>query len=195
MTRRWFLRLGALATAVTAFSRDVLAQARPTAAPLTIAQLLVVSFPEVRQSRLDHERKDAPDLWALRESGQLMTRNLGAQVCEILDKGDGTLIERYHDIVVVSTPIAWACEDDTLNPTERQKVNFVSGLLRNAFDVHADQLVQLIATHRAVVSREYTFQSGAVTLAPDRRGYAMCIYTAISVLDPATAYFERPVRV
>jgi hypothetical protein len=187
MTRRFFLRAGALAAAALAFGKDMFAQARPTAQPLTIAQLIALSFGEVRKSWLEHERKEAPELWALRQSGQLTTRTLGAIVLCPVETADGQFHTDHYYPEAVSCPVMWTLDDEKRCGTELQKIDFVAMRLRNAFEAHAADLVDHIGPHRAVLSTEYSFERGEIHELPNMRAYAMPFFSGICVLDPAKA--------
>lgn len=139
---------------------------------LTVAQIMSVAKHPV-QYEATKNGFHSKGLIDLLEQDRILIRNLGDVVED--EKGKNYSVEQ------IMVPMVWSKEENN-EGTENYKIDMVEGLLVNAMNSLDDIILDKIGTGRAVVSKQYRYESSEVYQLVG--GDFVCrMYTCLSFVD------------
>lgn len=163
MNRRSFLRRSLSALAALPFLKSLPTFAStPARRPLTLGQIFQASWKDCVEVHRPHS-----GLTRLEAEGRL-------RYCSpCMPAGEP------YEAAVVIIPVVWSGEDERLNRTETSRIDFVAQLIDNTLCSHDDLFVERLGNRRALVSKNYHYQLGAVQKLDNSDAYVVKVFTAV----------------
>ncbi len=151
--------------------------------PITISQILQASWKPAIHALTEGTKWVSPSMRCKERHGFIQHISLGARVEQSFIDPSGTISSRSYPIEEITIPITWTIQNELLNPTERNKINFVQALIGNTLNTHDHLIARKMRGKKAIVSKEYRYRLCETINSQHSDIFIARVYTALAFID------------